>query len=298
MKRLATALIAVLVLVSCQSDAAADETTTLSPTTSADATTTPTVTATTTTAPATTTVTVPEVESAIYLFFEGYPVAPGPYLTAVSRPGIEDLGGALNALLEGVTDEEAAMGLSSTIPDGTELLGVEVADGVALVDLSREFESGGGSLSMMGRVAQIVYTATRFDDVDSVRFLLEGDPLDVLGGEGLIIDEPQTRSAWVELVPPILIEEPLWGSSVGREIDVTGSADLESGAVSFVIVDADGLIVHEGEVGTSPGERSEYATSVVLEDVPHPGKGSIIVWEWAADGSQQHVLEYPLTLTE
>lgn len=296
MKRLVTALIAVLFLASCQSDAVPDGTTTLSPTTSADATTTTAI-ATTTSPPTITTVTVPAVESAIYLFFEGYPVAPGPYLTAVSRPGIEDLGGALTALLEGVTDEEAAMGLSSTIPDGTQLLGVEVTDGVALVDLSREFESGGGSLSMMGRVAQIVYTATRFDDVDSVRFLLEGDPLDVLGGEGLIIDEAQTRSAWVELVPPILIEEPLWGSILGGEIDVTGSADLESGAVSYVIVDADGLLVAEGEVGTSPGERSEFATSIVLEDVPHPGMGSIIVWEWAADGSQQHVLEYPLTLT-
>ncbi|MFZ0015244.1 MAG: GerMN domain-containing protein [Acidimicrobiia bacterium] len=237
-------------------------------------------------------------ESAIYLFFEGYPVAPGPYLAAVSRPGIEDLDAALGALLEGATPEEAAMGLSSTIPDGTQLLGVEVADGVAFVDLSSEFESGGGSLSMMGRVAQIVYTATRFDDVGSVRFLLDGSSLDVLGGEGLIIDEPQTRSAWTDLVPPILIEEPLWGSTVGREIDFTGSAELVSGTVSYVVVDADGLIIHEGEVASNPGERSEYATSIVLEDVPHPGTGSIIVWEWAEDGSQRHVLEYPLNLTE
>jgi hypothetical protein len=237
-------------------------------------------------------------EPAIYLIFEGYPIAPGPYLAAVSRPGIDDLGEALIALLEGATVEEEMMGLSSTVPQGTELLGVEVSAGVAFVDLSREFESGGGSLSMMGRVAQIVYTATRFEEVDSVRFLLEGTPLDVLGGEGLIIDEPQTRSVWRDLIPPILVEAPLWGSAVGNEIDVAGTAELESGTVSYVVVDADGLIIHEGEIASTPGEWSEFAATVVLEEVPHPGRGSIIVWEWAPDGSQRHVLEYPLTLMD
>jgi hypothetical protein len=239
---------------------------------------------------------VPAVESAIYLFFEGYPVAPGPYLFAISRPGVDDLAGALTALLDGPTEDEAATGLSSTIPEGTELLGVEVSDGVAFVDLSREFETGGGSLSMMGRVAQVVYTATRFEGIDSVRFLLEGSPLDLLGGEGLIIDQPQTRSDWISLIPPILLEEPLWGSTVGNEIEIAGTAELDSGTVSFVIVDADGLIVHEGEIESIPGQRSEFGASFVLEGPVRPGMGSMIVWEWAPDGSQQHVLEYPLTL--
>lgn len=296
MKRLVLLFVASLVLVSCQPEGVPDDTTTLFGTTTSTVASMSTVTATPTTAATTTTVAVPEGEAAVYLFFEGYPVAPGPYLAAVSRPGIDGLGETLTALLEGVTEDEATMGLSSTIPEGTELLGVEVSNGVASVDLSDEFESGGGSLSMMGRVAQIVYTATRFEDVDSVRFFLEGTPLDVLGGEGLIIDEPQTRSAWTELIPPILIEEPLWGSTVGSEIDIAGTVEIESGTVSYVIVDADGLIIHEGEIAGTSGERSEFADSVTLGEIPNTGMGSIIVWEWAADGSQQHVLEYPLTL--
>lgn len=294
MKRL-TLFVAFLVLVSCQPEAVPGDTTTLLTTTTTVASSS-TVTATSPTEVTTTTVAIPEVESAVYLFFEGYPVAPGPYLAAVSRPGGDGLGETLTALLDGVSDDEATMGLSSTIPEGTELLGVEVSNGIASVDLSEEFESGGGSLSMMGRVAQIVYTATRFEDVDSVRFFLEGAPLDVLGGEGLIIDEPQTRSAWTELIPPILIEEPLWDSTVGSEIEVAGTAELESGTVSYVLVDADGLIIHEGEIASTPGVRSEFTTSITLGEIPNPGMGSIIVWEWAPDGSQQHVLEYPLTL--
>lgn len=298
MKRLALSLFALLVVVSCQAEAVPDESTTPLPTTTSNVAPSSTMAATTTTAPTTTTIPIPEVESAIYLFFEGYPVAPGPYLTAVSRPGIEDLDQTLTALLEGVTENEATVGLSSTIPEGTVLLGVEVSGGVALVDLSREFESGGGSLSMMGRVAQIVYTATRFDDVDSVRFLLEGAPLDALGGEGLIIDRPQTRSDWTELIPPILVEEPLWGSTVGTLIDITGTAELESGMVSYVIVDADGLIIHEGEIASIPGQRIDFSASVVLEEIPNPGMGSIIAWEWAPDGSQRYVLESPLILVD
>lgn len=289
MKPLAIALVAAMVFISCQSEPVSENTTTSLPATTS----TQSPTSTTTT----TTTAIPETESAIYLFFEGYPVAPGPYLVAVSKEGVEGLEDTLAALLAGVTVDEAAMGLSSTIPEGTELLGVEVTDGVANVNLSGEFESGGGSLSMMGRVAQIVYTATRFDDVDSVQFLLEGTPLDTLGGEGLIIDQPQNRAAWTDMLSPILIETPSWGSTVGNDIAISGSARLESGSVSAVIVDADGLIIYESDIETTdPGQRSEFTTNVTVEVIPNPGTGSIIVWEWAPDGSQQHVLEYPLNL--
>ena len=53
-----------------------------------------------------------------------------------------------------------AIGMVNGIPDGTEVLGVDISDGVATVDLSEEFASGGGSLSMQLRVAQVVFTST------------------------------------------------------------------------------------------------------------------------------------------
>ncbi len=64
--------------------------------------------------------------------------------------------------------------ITSTIPDNTLLLGVTLTDGVATVDLSREFESGGGSFSMSGRLAQVVYTLTQFPEIESVAFELDG----------------------------------------------------------------------------------------------------------------------------
>src|SRR5207302_1111820 len=67
---------------------------------------------------------------------------------------------ALRALLDGPHDGR----LHTEIPQGTALLGVAVRDGVVTVDVSPTFASGGGSTSMLGRVWQVVYTATQFPD--------------------------------------------------------------------------------------------------------------------------------------
>jgi len=291
MRRPSVLVLASIVLASCVSNGS--ETTTTTSTTAS------TTIPTTTTTPRTTSTTPPptSMESGVYFFFDGYPVEPGPYLVPVARVGDDEIDAVLTMLLEGVTDAEATMGLSTAIPEGTHLLGVEVAEGVAAIDLSSKFDSGGGSLSVLGRVAQIVYTATRFDEIDAVEFLIEGAPVDVLTGEGLIVDRPQTRADYTDLLPAILVEEPTWGSRVESRLDVFGLAISGSGVVSYVVVDADGLIVAEGETPVAhPGQRAEFGATVDLSSVPHPGEGSIIVFETGPDGTQLHVLEYPLTI--
>lgn len=96
---------------------------------------------------------------------------------------------ALNRLLLGPADQ----GMATTIPKGTKLREVSLqADGVH-VDLSKEFKTGGGSTSMTGRVAQILYTASSLDPTTKVWLKVEGKPLEVLGGEGLELEQPMTR---------------------------------------------------------------------------------------------------------
>lgn len=69
-------------------------------------------------------------------------------------------------------------GLSNAIPAGTELLGTETRDGITEVNLSAEFEDvvGPGSSRAIG---QIVMTLTDIEDVDGVRFAVDGEPIEV-----------------------------------------------------------------------------------------------------------------------
>lgn len=207
--------------------------------------------------------------------------------------------GALTALLEGPDPSEVELGFTSSIPAGTELLGVDIVDGVATVDLSSEFETGGGSLSMMSRVAQVVFTLTQFPTVESVRFELEGAPLAALGGEGLALDTPQTRADWEDLSPAILVESPLPDAEVTSPLRITGTANTFEATFIINVVDGDGLIVYDDfAMATSgTGTRGTFDVTVTFE-VPTAGIGAVIVFEESAeDGSQINVVEIPVRIS-
>ncbi|RAM51530.1 MAG: spore germination protein [Hapalosiphonaceae cyanobacterium JJU2] len=106
---------------------------------------------------------------------------------------------AFQRLLEGPT--EGSNG-SSTIPPGTKVLGVDVQADTVRVNLSGEFTSGGGSTSMQGRLGQIVYTATSLNPNAQVYIDVDGKQLDVLGGEGLELEQPLTRQNFNENFQP------------------------------------------------------------------------------------------------
>ncbi len=111
-------------------------------------------------------------------------------ISVSSNQPTEALKGAFAELLKGTTTGTA----TSTIPTGTRLLNLDVKDNGVYVDLSSEFTSGGGSASMTGRLAQVIYTASTLNPTAPVFISVEGRPLETLGGEGLIIDQPMTRA--------------------------------------------------------------------------------------------------------
>ncbi len=108
---------------------------------------------------------------------------------------------ALDALIAGPDAPEHAAGLSTEFPADSLVLGVAVSSGLARVDMSREFEAGGGSASVLGRLAQLVYTLTEFDSIDRVQLLLDGESIEYFSGEGVLVGSPLTRSDFTGAVP-------------------------------------------------------------------------------------------------
>jgi germination protein M len=84
--------------------------------------------------------------------------------------------GAASALFHGPEPSEPAV---ATIPEGTRLLGLVIRGGTAYVNVSSEFRShhGGGSTGEILTLYSVVNTLTEFSDVQNVRFMLDGKPL-------------------------------------------------------------------------------------------------------------------------
>lgn len=205
---------------------------------------------------------------------------------------------AVTALLRGPDASDRALGLTSAVPAGSRLLTLTVEKGTATVDLSKEFGSGGGSASMQMRVAQVVYTLTRFPDVRRVRFLLEGEPVEALGGEGLVLLEPQTRADYEDQTPSILVDTPAAGATVRTPLRIRGTANTFEAEFQLQVTDPNGRIVATKQVMATSGSGTRGTFDVTVPfTVPRDGIGEIVVWEVSAkDGSRIHIVETPVRM--
>jgi spore germination protein GerM len=86
----------------------------------------------------------------------------------------------------------------SAIPPGTKLRSIAVKGDGIYVDLSSEFTQGGGSAGIIGRLAQVLYTASSLDSQAAVWIKVDGEPLTSIGGEGIEIPQPLTRDNFKE----------------------------------------------------------------------------------------------------
>lgn len=231
----------------------------------------------------------------IYLFS-------GEHLVAVRREATSSatLKESLTALFEGPTATEAAAGLSSLVPEGTTLRGASIENGTARVDVSGAFEVGGGSLSALGRVAQIVFTATQFPTVEGVVFSVDGKPVTSITSEGVVVDTPQTRATFEDLSAVILVESPVRGDtvSIANPLRVVGTANTFEAQFMITVRGADGSdLVEESVMASSgTGTRGTFDVSIPLSASTASGEGAVVVWYHSAkDGAPIIVDTVPIT---
>ncbi len=173
-----------------------------------------------------------------------------------------------------------------------------ISGSTARVDLSEAFASGGGSLSMTARVAQVVYTLTRFPTVRSVRFLIEGKPVAALGGEGVMLGESQRRADWRSFEPNIFVESPGVGGVISNPFTLSGTASVFEGTFQARLVDSSERRIVQVTVQASRGApgRGRFAKEIAFSTSAK--RGTLIVYDQSMeDGSRQDEVLIPISFS-
>lgn len=205
---------------------------------------------------------------------------------------------AMRELLLGPTGTEDENGLHTEIPLSAKLHSVSISKGVATVDLSPEAEDGGGSLSVRMRLAQIVFTLTQFRTVDSVRFLVDGKAVTTFSSEGIVVDRPQTRADYGDVLPAVLVESPVPEENVTSPLRITGMGNTFEGTFIIQLKDPTGKVIHEApETAGAMGEWKSFVLTVPF-DTEHTGIGTLTVYTLSAkDGTREDIVAIPIKMT-
>ncbi len=206
---------------------------------------------------------------------------------------------AMEVLLDGQAARESDGDLSTAMPAGTRLLGLSIKDGIATVDLSAEFESGGGSASAFRRLGQVTYTLTQFSNVRAVLFQVEGRTVTTFGSEGIVLDGPQARDDFEDLLPAIFVDRPAWGAAFGNPARVTGNANVFEATLRIAILDRSGQTLVDEFTTATCGTGCRGTFDVTLRyDVGTAQWGTLRTYhDSAVDGQPEDVRDYPVWLS-
>lgn len=100
---------------------------------------------------------------------------------------------AFQALVAGPNPSEASRGLFSSVPEDTQLLNLTVQGNSLTVNVSKAFVREDGLANLQGRIHQLFYTLSQPATIERVFLQVEGEPLTILGGEGLMLAYPWQR---------------------------------------------------------------------------------------------------------
>lgn len=121
--------------------------------------------------------------------------AEGDYLIPETRTITEITGVARATVEELIKGPKANRDLVPTLPAGTKLRDIDIHDGLATVDFSRELvdNHGGGSSGELLTVYSVVEALSQFPTVEKVQFLVEGQKVETLAGH-MDLAEPVERN--------------------------------------------------------------------------------------------------------
>lgn len=105
------------------------------------------------------------------------------------QEGVTKLRYSIENLLKGPTNEEKTKGIYSEIPQNTKLISLDETPNKIIINLSGDFQQGGGTDGLYKRIYQLIKTANKNTVLD-VYLYLDGKQADVIGGEGIMLNQP------------------------------------------------------------------------------------------------------------
>lgn len=102
---------------------------------------------------------------------------------------------AIKELLKGPNSKEKADGVYNEIPRGTKLLGIQKQGNNIIINLSSDFQYGGGTDSTYSRMRQLIKTALINTSGKNIYLYLDGKQADIIGGEGIMVSQPLSESS-------------------------------------------------------------------------------------------------------
>jgi hypothetical protein len=234
---------------------------------------------TTTEPPATSTQAEPETRAYQTWFTQDGQLAP-VWLEGEDTVGV--LTQAILLLLTGPASEDVPGDVQTSIPTGTELINLNFAGGTATIQLSEEFAAA-DQLA----VAQVVYTATQYATVRTVRIEAKGK---TLTGE-------LRRKDFADLLPPIVVETPTGLEPVKSPFTVAGSANVFEANVTIRILNDQGDEVFSdfttATCGTGCRGRFKKTIAVAFAGME---SGTLVVQDDDADGDGKPSFEVRIPL--
>ncbi|WML30524.1 GerMN domain-containing protein [Neobacillus sp. OS1-32] len=212
-------------------------------------------------------------------------------------------------VVNGPVAESLPNGFKAVLPEGTDL-SVDVADGVATVNFSKEFKNYQPEDEQ--RILQsVTWTLTQFDNINSVKLKLNGHPLTQMPVKGTPISENLSRAAGINFdltdVVDITNTKPVTVYFIGGE----------EGSYYYVPVtrrvsnsEKDNIAAAVTELVKGPSEKSnlvsEFMSDVKLLDPPKVEDGKVtlnfnknVYGSFEEKVISQHLLDaLVLTLTE
>jgi sporulation and spore germination protein len=219
---------------------------------------------------------------------------------------------AIRQLLAGPTPEERSGSypgraanlarLSTSVPDGTNLLHVAIDNGVATVNLSSEFGMADDLPGLVYRQGQVVYTLTALPNVQRVALQVDGAPTLVYEGhEGTPSAGPAVRELYFDQRRSVFVETPAWGARVEDPVNVRGTASIDAPLRIALVDGASNTILAEQSVQPTwdpcmpPDAWGPFEARLTLAATHHPADLRLRIWEPPfAIGDPTVAIDYPL----